>query len=130
VEVGERVVVDGDATGEPAEGIVMDAQIGEFARAGEARERGVQPQGDEQARIDGWTSGDTAASADAVIQEGEVRPLDVRPDGALGGALLGLLQGSHRLLLLPGPLLACSSFWGLSFHYTQRIFSQPPRSST
>ena len=83
-EIRERVVVDGDATGEPAEGIVTEAQIGELPSAAEAGEGGIQPQCDEQARIDGRPPGHAAACANAVIQRGEVQPLDVRPDGASG----------------------------------------------
>ena len=100
-EIGERVVVDGDAPGEPAKGIVTDAQIGEFAGAGEAREGGIQPQGDEQTRIDGRPSGNAAAGPDAVRQRGEVQPLDVGPDGA--GGVVGLeelIDGHGREELL------------------------------
>ena len=94
-EIGERVVVDGDAPGEPAKGIVTAAQIGEFPGAGEAREGGIQPQGDEQPRIDGRPPGQAAAGPDAVKQRGEVQPLDVRPDGA--GGVIGLEE------LIDGP---------------------------
>ena len=100
-EIGERVVVDGDSSGEPAEGIVTDAQIGELASAGEAGEGGIQPQGDEQTRIDGRSSGDAAAGPNAVIQRGEVQSLDVRPDGA--GGVIGfkeLIDGHGREELL------------------------------
>ena len=83
-EIGERVVVDGDSSGQPAEGIVMDAQIGEFASAGEAGEGGIQPQGDQQTGIDGRSSGHAAAGANAVIPRCEVQFQDVRPDGAGG----------------------------------------------
>ena len=62
----------------------MDAQIGEFASAGEAGEGGIQPQGDEQTRIDGRSSGNAAAGANAVIQRCEVQFLDVGPDSAGG----------------------------------------------
>ena len=94
-EIGERMVVDGDSPGEPAEGIVVEAQIGELPGAGKAREGGIQPQGDEQPRIDGRPAGQVAAGPDAVIQRGEIQPLDVRPDGA--GGVIGLeeLIDSH-----------------------------------
>src|SRR4051812_42962416 len=67
-EIGERVVVDGDSTGEPAESIVTETQIGELTSAAQARESGIQPQGDEQSRIDGRPPGHAAACANAVIQ--------------------------------------------------------------
>ena len=76
-EIGERVVVDGDSADEPAKGIVPEAQIGELPSAGKAREGGIQPQGDEQTRIDSRPAGHVAAGPDAVIQRGEVRPLDI-----------------------------------------------------
>ena len=83
-EIGEGMVVDGDPTGEPAEGVVTDAQVGQLPGAGEAGEGGIQPQGDEQTRVDGRSSGNAAACPNGVKQECEVQPLDVRPNSASG----------------------------------------------
>jgi len=46
-EIGEQVVVKGDATAEPAEGVVVRRQIFQATGAENAVEDGVKPQGDE-----------------------------------------------------------------------------------
>src|SRR5271166_4856138 len=82
MEIGKRVVIDRHTAGKPDKGVIMNAQHSEFAGAGEAGQRSVQPQGDEQTWIDGRSSAKAAASTNAVIQRCKVQLLDIGPDSA------------------------------------------------
>src|SRR5262249_33675428 len=81
-EVGQGVVVDGDAAAQPAEGVVVAAQPGQGAGGADALQGGVQPQGDAQARVDGGAAGATFAGADRVEKRLEVQPQAEVPDEA------------------------------------------------
>ena len=96
-EVGEGVVVDGDAAAEPAEGVVVAAQPGQGAGGADALQGGVQPQGDAQARVDGGAAGAAFAGADRLVKGFEVQPQAEVPDDA--GLVVGVeqvLQGHGR----------------------------------
>src|SRR5262249_6761011 len=93
-EVGQGVVVDGDAARDPAEGVVVDAQPGQGAGRADALQGSVQPQGDEDARVGGRRPGVPFDGADAVVQGGEVQAPDEVPDEAcLVVGVQEILQG-------------------------------------
>ena len=101
-EIREGVVVDRDATAEPAEGVVVVAEPGQRAGRADALQRGVEPEGHAEAGVDGGTSRPAFAGADRVIQGLEVQPRAEVPDDA--GLMIGLeqiLQGQGREDLLP-----------------------------
>jgi hypothetical protein len=79
-EVGQRVVVDADAAAPPAEGVVVRAEVIQGAGTADALQRGVQPQGSEDARVGGRASGMPGNGADAGVQVGQVEALDETPD--------------------------------------------------
>jgi hypothetical protein len=81
-EVGQGVVVDADAAGQPAEGVVPQAQLGQGAGAADALEGGVQPQRHGDARVEGGVAGPAEAGADSVVEGGEVEGTDEVPDEA------------------------------------------------
>jgi hypothetical protein len=96
-EVGQGVVVDGDAAAQPAEGVVVGAQPGQGAGTADALQGGVQPQGDAQARVDGGPAGASLAGADRDGEGLEVQPQAEVPDDA--GLVVGIqeaLQGQGR----------------------------------
>ena len=104
-EVGQGVGVDGEAAGQPEVGVVMDAQGGQGIGTFDAGQGGVQPQGDEEAGVDGRASGDRTTGANAVIQDREVESLGEMPDGACG--VIGFdqvidKQGRKELLAVGG----------------------------
>lgn len=81
-KVSQGVVVDTDTATEPAEGVVVGAEVVKVASAADALQGGVQPQGDEQGRVGGWPAGMPLNGLDAVEQEGKVDALDELPDEA------------------------------------------------
>jgi hypothetical protein len=87
-EIGEHVVVEGDATSEPTESVVVVGQVLQAASADNAVEDGVKPQGDEHAGIAGGSSPSILPGANAVVQKGEIEGLDETPDSASGVVLL------------------------------------------
>src|SRR5262249_27631984 len=102
-EVGQGGGIDGDAADEPAEGVVVLTQPGQGACGADAFEGGVQPQGDEDARVGGWCAGVSLDGADAVVQGGEVESLDEVPDETgLVVILQEVLQGHGGDDPLPG----------------------------
>src|SRR5262249_44000485 len=92
-EVGEGVVVDGDATAQPAEGVVVRAQPGQGAGGADPLQGGVQPQGDAQVRVDGGAARATFAGADGVEKGLEVQPQAEVPDEA--GLVVGIEEVLH-----------------------------------
>src|SRR5207244_1348227 len=73
-EVGQGVVVDGDATGQPAKSVVVFAQPGQRASAADAFESGVQPQGNANPRVDGGAARPAFTGTDLVVKRGQVLP--------------------------------------------------------
>ncbi len=94
-EIGERVIVDGNPSGKPAERVVMETQNGDLARTGKTSEGGIQPQGDEQTRIDGRSTGNAAPGANEIVPRREVQSLDVIPDVAGGMVFFNELIDGH-----------------------------------
>lgn len=80
-EVGEGVVVDGDAAAQPAEGVVLGAQGGQCAGGADALKRSVQPQGDGQSGIEGGPPGVPLAGPDGVGQR-QIESAAELPDDA------------------------------------------------
>ena len=78
-EVVQRVVVDRHATADPAVGVVLAAQPRDFATAAHAVEHGVQPQREQNARVDRPASGGRAACLDGIEQCAQVLTFDVAP---------------------------------------------------
>jgi hypothetical protein len=95
-EVGQGVVVDGHAAGDPAEGVVLGAQPGQGAGGAYALQGGVQPQGDGQARVEGRVPGAALAGADGVVQAGQVEALTVGPDEAGLVVVIEQILQRHR----------------------------------
>jgi hypothetical protein len=81
-KVVERVVVHRDAPADPAVGIVLLAQPCQFAPAAHTLQRGVQPQREEDVRVDGGTPGVAAARFDVKDQLAQVLVYDVAPHQA------------------------------------------------
>src|SRR5262249_37709740 len=93
-EVGEGVVVDGDAAGQPSEGVVVGAQPGQGTSAADGLEGGVQPQRDADLGVDGGVSGPADARADGVVQGRQVEATAEVPDEArLVVSIEEVLQG-------------------------------------
>ena len=81
-EVGQGVVIDADAAAEPAEGVVVGAEVVQGAGTADALQRGAQPQRREDTRVGGRASGMPFDGADAGVQVGQVDALDETPDDA------------------------------------------------
>jgi len=93
-EIGQGVIVDRDATGQPAEGVVILAEPGQGAGAADAFQGGVEPDGGEDARIDRGPARAAFDGADPGVEQGQVELRDEVPDDA--GLMVGLeevLQG-------------------------------------
>src|SRR5262249_58973037 len=67
-EIGEGVVIDADAAGQPAEGVVVLAQPDQGTGRADTFEGGVKPQGDAQAWVDGRVAWAAKAGADMVVE--------------------------------------------------------------
>jgi len=67
-DIGEGVVVDAHATGEPAVRVVLLAQAGQRPRRAHPLEGGVQPERDEDGGIDGRPAGVALDRPDAIVQ--------------------------------------------------------------
>ena len=79
-KVVERVVVDRYATAYPAVGIVLTAQARDFAPAAHAVERGVQPQCEQNARVDCSTPRRSATRLDGIEQPAQILTHDIAPN--------------------------------------------------
>src|SRR5262249_50709703 len=93
-EVGEGVVVDGDAAYEPAEGVVVLAQPGQGAGGADALEGGVQPHRHADTRVDGGGARPAGPGADGVVKGCEVQAQAEVPDQP--GLVVGVEQVLQR----------------------------------
>src|SRR5262249_41907807 len=101
-EVGQGVVVDRDATDQPAESVVVGTQPGQGAGTADAFEGGVQPQRRAKAGVDGSASGSAFTGAEVVVKRGQVQAkAEVPDDTRLVILLKEILQGEGREDLLP-----------------------------
>ena len=76
------MVVDADPAGEPAVGVVLVAQAVERAGRADALERRVQPQGDEDRRVDRRSATVALDGLDPSVERGQVEGLDEGPHQA------------------------------------------------
>gem|GEM_PF-1163411 len=79
-KVVERVVVDRYTTAYPAVGIVLTAQARDFTPAAHPVERGVQPQREQNARVDCSTPRRSATRLDGIEQPAQVLTHDIAPN--------------------------------------------------
>jgi hypothetical protein len=86
-KVRQGVVIDRYPTTEPTVGVVLQAQARQCPRAADALDRRIQPQGNEDHRIDRRTPGAPFHCTNALIQRRQLHPLDKRP------------HRSHRVIL-------------------------------
>jgi hypothetical protein len=105
-EIGEGVVVDEDTTSDPLESIVVAAQPGQGASAGDTEQDGIQPQRDKDTRVNGRSAWSILAGANAVIQDRKVKSLNIPPNSA--GWVVWFYQlvyrfGVHHLLAVRCP---------------------------
>ena len=69
---------------------LQGADIEKITASEDTRKSGIQPQGDEKARVGVGVSRPSHARADLVIQQRKIQRLDVSPDTACG--VIGLEQ--------------------------------------
>ena len=81
-KLGEGVVVDGHPAADPAVRVVLLAQAVERPGAADAIERRVQPEGDEDGRIDRRSPGVALDRADTLTEGGQIARLDEGPHEA------------------------------------------------
>ena len=105
-KVVEGVVVDRYTPANPPVGIVLLAQPGQFASAAHALQRGVQPQCEQNVRVDRRTSGRAATRFDGLDQPAQILVHDVAPHQT-GSVVLGQqgfqIRGSQLNLRTVGP---------------------------
>ncbi len=86
-EGGEGVVVHPDPAGEPAVGVVLGAQPIERPGTADSLERGVQPEGGQDRRVDRRSPGVALDRLDPIVERSEGEALDECPDEA--GSVIG-----------------------------------------
>jgi hypothetical protein len=91
-EIGQGVITDRDASGQPLEGVVMVAEPGQGAGTADAFEGGVEPDGDEDAGVDRRSARAAFDGPDPSIERGQVELRDEVPDDP------GLMVGIEEVL--------------------------------
>ena len=81
-QVVDRVVVDRHAAADPPVGVVLLAQPSDFAPATHALQRGVQPQREQHARVNGRAARVAATGLDSLEQFAQILTHDVTPNKA------------------------------------------------
>ena len=90
-EVGERVIARAHPAADPAVGEVRLAELGDRPGAAHRLDRGVEPEGQQDRRIDRGTACVALARLDPVVERREVLLLDEGPDQSRG--VVGRQQG-------------------------------------
>jgi len=80
-KVGERVIVHRHTAANPTIGRVLLAQPVQFPRAAHPPQGGVEPQGQEDARVGGGLPRTSLDRLDPLVQLRQVEAADVNPDG-------------------------------------------------
>jgi hypothetical protein len=83
-EVGESVVVHGNAAAEPAIGEVFGTEAGEFASGADAVDGGEEPEGEEKTGVVGIATGEALEGTNGSEERGEVETGGEIPDEACG----------------------------------------------
>jgi hypothetical protein len=78
-EVAQRVVIHRDAAAQPPIRIVAVAESVDFARAADPIHRGVEPERDQDLRIDRRPAGASLAGADRRVERRQIQALDEPP---------------------------------------------------
>src|SRR4029079_9637306 len=103
-EVAERVMIERDPAGDPAEGVVTLAQPRQLPGAADAVERGVQPQRNQDAGIGGVAAAVPFHGLNPSQQRPEIEGADILPDKPRlmlrGDEGVDALGGDHERLPL------------------------------
>ena len=105
-EVGQGVIIEGDATDQPTEGVVVLAQPVQGAGAADPLQGGVEPDGGEDAGVDRRPPRAAFHRPDPGVERGEVELSDEVPDDA--GLVVGIEEvlephGGEELLAIHRP---------------------------
>ena len=81
-EIAQRVVIHRDAAAHPAIRVMAVTEAIDFARTADAVHRGVEPQRDQNLRINSGPAGPPLARPDRRVERRQIQPLDKAPHQA------------------------------------------------